>query len=134
MVNKKITWINTMKALCLIGVFFVHCQLYYGLLLNDINQFIYPFYVNGFFFISGYLLFCKQLSSPKIEENMKIYISKNGGGNLMLSNIFYRIIIPSIIFSIITFFPSCIIQGRDINLSFALYKTIGGTLIGLLVH
>lgn len=34
--------------------------------------------------------------------------------------------IPSVIFSAIEFFPSCIIQGRGIDLRFALYKTIGG--------
>lgn len=38
----------------------------------------------------------------------------------------YRIVIPSIIFSAIEFFPSCIIQGRGIDIGFALYKTIGG--------
>lgn len=38
----------------------------------------------------------------------------------------YRIIIPSIIFSIIEFVPSCLIQGRGIDMGYALYKTIGG--------
>ena len=115
-----------MKSICLIGVFFVHCQLYYGFMFDKINFFIYPFYVNGFFFISGYLLFWKQLSAPKIEEPRKLYMSRNGSGSLLFTNILYRIIIPSIIFSAVTFLPSCIIQDRDINLSFALYKTIGG--------
>ena len=38
----------------------------------------------------------------------------------------FRIVIPSVIFSAIEFFPSCIIQGRGIDIGFALYKTIGG--------
>ena len=38
----------------------------------------------------------------------------------------FRIVIPSIIFSTIEFVPSCIIQGRGIDIGFALFKTIGG--------
>ena len=38
----------------------------------------------------------------------------------------FRIVIPSIIFSALEFFPSCIIQGRNIDVGYALYKTIGG--------
>ena len=72
--KKNIIWINTVKALSMIFIYFVHCQLYYGLLFSGLNQFIYPFYVNVFFFISGYLLFSKELSSPKIEQNRKKYL------------------------------------------------------------
>ena len=35
--NKNIVWINNMKSICLIGVFFVHCQLYYGFMFDKIN-------------------------------------------------------------------------------------------------
>lgn len=49
-----------------------------------------------------------------------------GGGNTLLINVLYRIVLPSILFSTITFLPSCIIQGREVSLSFMLYKTIGG--------
>lgn len=48
------------------------------------------------------------------------------GGKTLILNILYRIIIPSIIFSIIEFVPSCIIQGRSIDVGYALFKTIGG--------
>ena len=102
--KKDIVWINTMKALCIVAVFFVHCQSYYGLVIGGLNQFIHTFYVNAFFFVSGYLLFWKQLSEPMI----------------------YRVVIPSVLFSMIEFLPSCMIQGRNIDVSFALYKTIGG--------
>ena len=76
--------------------------------------------------MSGYLLFWKQLSEPRILEDKKRYIRQNGGGQTLLSNVIFRIVIPSIVFSAIEFFPSCIIQGRGINLGFALFKTIGG--------
>lgn len=122
--QKSINWINAVKAIAIIGVFFVHSQLHYGCVLL-FDKWIYPWYVNAFFFVSGYLLFWKQLTPPKIDENRKVYIS-TGGGRILIFNILYRIIIPSIIFSIIEFVPSCLIQGRDINVGFALYKTIGG--------
>lgn len=122
--NKSINWINIVKALSIIFVYFVHCQLYYGCVFYTINKFVYPWYVNAFFFVSGYLLFWKQLSEPKIlEERLKYAV---GGGNLLVKNIIYRIAIPSILFSLIEFLPSSLIQGRGIELSNLLYKTVGG--------
>lgn len=41
-----------------------------------------PWYVNAFFFVSGYLLFWKQLSSPRIDEDRKAYIVTGGGQNV----------------------------------------------------
>ena len=122
---KDINWINVTKALCIIGVFFVHCQLYYGCMFDGLDKFIYPFYVNGFFFVSGYLLFWKQLTLPKIDEDRRSYIIR-GSGKMLIVNILYRIIIPSIIFSVIEFVPSCLIQGRGIDWNYAFHKTIGG--------
>ena len=125
--NKNIVWINTLKAISMICIYLVHCQFHFDYIFDSgINNIIYTFYVNSFFFISGYLLFWKQLSEPKIMENRKQFLSKHGSGFVLLSNIFYRIVVPSIIFSIIIFLPSCIIQDREISIEFALYKTIGG--------
>lgn len=124
--QKSITWINTFKALCILAVFFVHSQLYYGYTLSSVNDFVHPWYVNAFFFVSGYLLFWKQLTSPRIVEDIAFYISGNGGGYKLLNNVIFRIIIPSVIFSTVEFFPSCIIQGRGIDIGFVFYKTIGG--------
>lgn len=124
--NKSINWINYVKAFSIIAVFFVHTQNYYGFVMKEINSFVTPWFVNAFFFISGYLLFWKQLSEPKISENRKAYLSKDGEGRKLFFNIVFRIIIPSIIFSIIEFVPSCLIQGHGITLGYALKKTIGG--------
>ncbi len=123
--KKTINWINALKALSIIAVFFVHTQLSYGMTLDLFNVFVYPWYVNAFFFISGYLLFWKQLSFPKIEEDRKTFFLIGGGKSLFM-NILFRIVIPSILFSIIEFFPSCIIQGRNMSIGYALTKTIGG--------
>ncbi len=49
-----------------------------------------------------------------------------GGGRNMTANMLFRIVTPSIIFSIIEFLPSTIIQGREFELSLFLLKTIGG--------
>ena len=83
--QKSITWINTYKALCILAVFFVHCQLYYGYTLDLVNDLVHPWYVNAFFFVSGYLLFWKQLSAPRIEEERASYISRVGGGKSYLT-------------------------------------------------
>lgn len=124
MSKKDINWINLVKALCIIFVFLRHCENYFGERLGWIDGLYLTIYVNAFFFVSGYLLFWKQLSEPKISENGKQYLS--GSGRLLMMNVIYRIIIPSIIFSALEFFPSCIIQGRSVDIGFALYKTIGG--------
>ena len=76
--QKSILWINYLKAICIIGVFFVHCNLYYGYDMHGINAFVHPFYVNAFFFVSGYLLFRKQLSEPLISQKSLDYLL--GGG------------------------------------------------------
>lgn len=125
MKNKSINWINVVKALCIVFVFLSHVQYYYQLSLPKLNFLFKPFYVNAFFFVSGYLLFWKQLSEPKIFEDRSSYILMGSGKSLAL-NILFRIVIPSIIFSIIEFVPSCIIQGKSINVGYALFKTIGG--------
>lgn len=125
MSNKKINWINAVKAFCIIFVFLRHSGNYYGCSTGVVGDLFIPFYVNAFFFVSGYLLFRKQLSAPRIDEGRKAYMLM-GGGKILIFNILYRIIIPSIIFSIIEFVPSCLIQGRGIDVGYALFKTIGG--------
>lgn len=113
-----------MKAMCILLVFLRHCEHYFGCFLGRVDNLYLTIYVNAFLFISGYLLFWKQLSQPKILEGRKMY-GKQGGKQLFL-NILYKLIIPSILFSAIEFLPSCYIQGRGIKIGYALFKTIGG--------
>lgn len=55
---KDINWINVVKALCIIFVFLRHSENYYDLHLGTIfDDLFLTFYVNAFFFVSGYLLF-----------------------------------------------------------------------------
>ena len=44
----------------------------------------------------------------------------------MLFNVIFRIIIPTVLFAAIEYFPSCLLQGKEMSLSYGLYKTIGG--------
>lgn len=76
--KKNILWINYLKAICIIGVFFVHCEQLYGYGMFGINTYINPFYVNEFFFISGYLLFRKQLSELLINQKTGEYAVMGG--------------------------------------------------------
>lgn len=72
-VSNRKEWIDLVKALCMIGVYLCHSEVYYygmgGLQLGYIVQ---PFYVNAFFFVSGYLFFSKWL-------NDDVLININGG-------------------------------------------------------
>lgn len=119
-----INWIDATKAISIMAVFFVHSQLYYGCWLDKVNDFIHPFYVNSFFFVSGYLLFRKQLSSPIIEEGVLQYVI--GGGKNMANNILFRIVIPSILFSMIEFIPKNILKGQGFEMIDCIWQTIGG--------
>lgn len=60
--NRK-NWIDAVKALCMIGVYLMHSYAYYNNNGTNYGAFVSPFYVNAFFFVSGYLLFGKLLVS-----------------------------------------------------------------------
>lgn len=122
--KKTILWINYLKAISIIGVYIVHCQLAYGYWNSSLNNFIHPFYVNAFFFVSGYLLFRKQLSESQIKQERKVWFA--GDGKIFLKNILYRLMIPTLLFSIIEFLPSFMFRGREFDVSMFLYKTLGG--------
>lgn len=122
--GKDINWINALRALCILFVFLRHSENYYGEDFGWFDSIFLPFYVNAFFFVSGYLLFWKQLSVPRISETRKKYLT--GGGRLLSLNILFRIVIPSIIFAAIEFFPKKLIKGEAITSSDLLIETVGG--------
>lgn len=74
MERKNIVWINYLKAISVIAVFLVHCELYYGYGLGVIDHLVHPFYVNAFFFVSGYLMLRKQLSEPLFSQDAGKYV------------------------------------------------------------
>lgn len=125
MEKKNIVWINYLKAICVIAVFLVHCELYYGFDAGVIDHLVHPFYVNAFFFVSGYLMLRKQLSEPLITQEAEKYVVGGGGKNLIL-NILYRIVIPSVLFSAIEYVPAVVLRGGSMSMLEMLYKTVGG--------
>ena len=122
--KKNIIWINYIKALAIIAVYLIHVQVIYGYSIGFLLKLINPWFVNAFFFVSGYLIYRKQLTRPIIDQDGIDYLL--GGGRISFLNIFYRIIIPSVIFASIEYVPSCLIQGRNLSLASFLFKTIGG--------
>lgn len=122
--SKNILWINYTRSICIIFVFFVHSEIYSNYLLGNLNSFVHPFYVNTFFFISGYLFFRKQLSPELINKDITEYYRTDG--KKLISNLLYRIVIPSIIFSAFEYLPSVLLRGKALVLSGFIYKTLGG--------
>lgn len=123
--NKDIYWINALKAICMIFIFFGHSELFYDVYFEPIDWFRLTFNTNAFFFVSGYLLFWKQLTPPRIEADVHQFVS--GGLKKTTANLLYRIVIPSILFSIIVFFPKNILRGDAFTMREFIYDTIGGT-------
>ncbi len=124
METKNIGWINYAKAICIIMIFLVHSCTFYGLSIPYLGTFVHPVYVNTFFIISGYLLFRKQLSSPIINEQTSEYMKNDG--KKYIQNVVFRLMIPSLLFSVLEFFPSYILRGYKLSFVDFFVKTIGG--------
>ncbi len=123
--KKNINWINAVKAICMISIYFIHCQFYCNYWMPGVvNDLITPYYVTAFFFVSGYLLFRKQLSSPMIDQTRLEYAK--GGGLLLFQNVVFKILIPTILFSLVEYAPKHILRGEGLNLHTLLSNTIGG--------
>ena len=124
--SKNLYWINAIKGICMIAVFYVHCMLLCGPRIEFASAEIHAFYVNGFFFISGYLLFWKQLTPPRINESLRMYVGQTGGGKILFDNICFRIIIPSIIFATLFYFPAKFVKHEEMTVIDFLLEPIGG--------
>ena len=61
MSTEKLFWVDAVKAICMIGVYLLHSEAHYGTGGISYGYWIEPFYVNAFFFVSGYLFFRKYL-------------------------------------------------------------------------
>ena len=62
MKKHRLHWIDTIKAICMIGVYICHCEAYYLGHLR-IGHIVTPFYVNAFFWVSGFIIFYKLLNT-----------------------------------------------------------------------
>lgn len=121
--SQRLDWIDYTRAICILAVFFLHTGGYYGLEIGVVNVIFYPIYVNAFFIVSGYLFISKMLSTPAVEKSIKSFLTTDA--KTSFTNIVFKLVFPSIIFSILEFLPSSIINGRTISLEATLVKTLG---------
>ena len=115
----KIHWINFIRALCIIIIYFIHAEEFFGFTIRGFDKYLLPIYVNAFYFVSGYLMFKKHITiieKKEYREERKRF----------LTNILFRLIIPSFIFSVLFFIPSFLIQNRQLSVLRFIEKTIGG--------
>lgn len=117
-------WIDSVRAICMILVYYVHCQDFSGIQYSLGHGLIASIYVNAFFIISGYLLLGKQLSKPLIEEDFNCYM-KNGWKQGIV-NILNRIAVPTIIFSTLFYLPKSLYANEPLGINSFLLQTIGG--------
>lgn len=121
MERKEIGWINTLKAICMVLVYAYHTSVYCG--YESLGFRIYsPFFVTSFFFISGYLVY------RKIQDSI-VTKSNQGKSVISLNSVLYKIAIPTVLFSIINYFPKTILRGEGLHMEAFVKNTIlGGSL------
>ena len=108
----RLHWIDTTKAVCIICVYYAHCVAFTTGNINLIKA-VSPFYVNAFFFVSGYLLYKKYLQENTISNfASQAYLSG-------VKTCIFKIIIPTIIFSSIICIPKALFHSYTID-----YKTL----------
>ena len=77
--GKELPWIDWIKVICIVLVYLHHSIDYSFSHLPCLQSLYSPFFVNIFFFMSGYLLFKKQLSDKLITTPASEYITNEGG-------------------------------------------------------
>ena len=112
-------WVDAVKAVCMILVYLVHSQIYYGWNGQNNTYFALPFYVNAFFFASGYLFYGKWLFVDSSLLTKKEYMKS-------LHNIFFRIVVPMLLFSTLIYLPKQIFHGNELNLGKYTIDVLGG--------
>ena len=117
--EKNIRWINYMRAVCIIAIYYIHAQEFFGYTVAGLAKYIQPFYVNAFFFASGYLFFRKHIQA--IERGTLHAEQKR-----FLTNLLFRMVIASVIFAVIEYIPGNIMQHRSFSVSSFVEKTIWG--------
>lgn len=125
--KNNISWVNTIKVLCMVLIYLNHSEIYCGSTIGSLRNIYLPFFVPAFFFVSGYLLFMKQLQTSLISMSTKEWFnSVSGGGKMLILNMLHKIVLPSILFSFLIYFPKKILRGQALDLSGFLIETLGG--------
>ena len=126
--HERLFWPDAAKAICMLLINYMHIRMYYNIpdnIFNNTFTSLYgPFFVNAFFVITGYFFFNKQLNTPIVNETFTQYYKESGKKQVL--NVMFRILIPSLLFSILTFVPKVILKSGSFDLDFFLNKTILG--------
>ena len=118
--SKDIHWIDSVKCICMLSVYLIHSQFYYGYGNIKYGNVLVPFFINGFFFVSGYLFFYKQLS-PSIDSKGTFSKAKQ-----QINNTIFRLIIPTVLFSTIVFIPKNLFHSNNLNWGTYFFEVFGG--------
>lgn len=126
MEKKTISWINYVRVICMFLVYFHHTEnrIHFDFLDRSFDVYYKPFFVNAFFVVSGYLLYKKQEQIYQSVKSTRLWF--NEFGKKYLSNILFTLVVPSIIFSLILFFPKILLRHQEFDASTLLEHTIGG--------
>lgn len=117
--NRKL-WIDLVKAICMIGVYLCHSEAYCEVNGLTLGNAVRPFYVNAFFFVSGYLFFQKWLSNKVLKcQQREGYVRE-------LRNLLFRLIIPTLLFSALNYIPKMLFHGSSINFFQFTFDVFGG--------
>lgn len=108
-------WIDIVKGICMLCVYLLHSEAYYKGDNFSFGSVILPFYVNAFFFVSGYLFFSQM----------------NGGGISALiyrkvQSVIFRLVIPTILFSSLIYFPKTLFHADDCGIGHYFFYVWGG--------
>lgn len=117
----RLFWIDAVKAICMICVYLVHSRVYYGGSGIDYGYIVLPFYVNAFFFVSGYLFFRKYMMDFNILRNYKLEAYKKA-----LNNTLFRLIIPALLFSTFIYLPKMLFHSKELKVNNFFFDVFGG--------
>lgn len=116
MQGKEIKWIDTVRAFCMIAVYWVHSEIYYGISDVACGYAVLPFYVNAFFLVSGYLFFMKYAGD---SGNRPGYWEG-------VAHIACRLVLPTLLFSTLIYVPKKMFHGEALSFGQYLYDVFGG--------
>jgi len=118
--QKHILWIDIVKCLCMVSVYLIHSQFYYGYGKVKYGNIVSPFVVNGFFFVSGYLFFMKKLASSTALQGRKEVFCKQ------VNNVLFRLVIPTLLFSSLIYIPKNIFHEGSLQWNDYFMEVFGG--------
>lgn len=125
-IKKDISWINYVRVICMFLVYFFHTEnrAHFDFLGRGFDVFFKPFFVNTFFIVSGYLLYRKQEQIYQRVKTAHAWFKQYGVD--YLQNILFTLIIPSMVFALVLFFPKMLLRHQNLDWSLLIKQTIGG--------